>query len=141
MAAAAAEALVELAAGRREATAPASRRRPRQRRRGALAGRAGAGDRGDVAGHRLGVRAGDELAWHRIGGVVDLVIDHLSDRAQPEVLRPRAGEGAVEVRADRPGRPGVRQLVAAAALRDEELLPLRDIPALGDPRLAGATAR
>src|SRR5512132_702258 len=51
------------------------------------------------------------------------------------MLSPRAGEGAVEIGTDRPGRPCVRETVATAALGDEERLPLPDVSSLGDTGL------
>src|SRR5262249_47230782 len=115
----------------------------RERRRRAVACRAGSGHGGDVRGHGRRVRTGHELRRHRTrgSGGVDLVVDDLLDRLLLEMLSLVGGESAVEIGPDRTDSPGVGELVTAPALRDEELLPLRDVPALGDPGLLAPTAR
>ena len=74
--------------------------------------------------------------------MVDLVVDDLPDRALAEVLGARARKRAVEIGPDRPACARVRELVAAPALADEELLAVPDVraAALGEAGLADAAA-
>src|SRR5205823_10669845 len=84
---------------------------------GRLASRARSGHRRDVSRHGGRVRAGHDLGRHQTGGsgMVDLVVDDLLDRALPKMLFLRAGEGTVQIGADRPARSRVRKTVATAA--------------------------
>src|ERR671931_2879551 len=140
MAARAAEALVERGAACRGASCATLGCRGRQCWRCALAGGPGAGDRRDVGGDGRRVGAGDDLRRHQSGRswVVDLVVDDLLDRAQPEVLSTITGERSDEIEPRRSLYSRVREAMAAAAFRDEELLPLGNIAAFGDSRLSGA---
>src|SRR5205807_6590753 len=95
--------------------------------------------------HRLAL---DEVGRHvhalvALSGELDLVGDHLTDRAVLEVRvaarSPHGREGLVEVRPDLAVRTRGTEGVAAGALGDEERLPALRVPARSAP--PGAAAR
>src|SRR5262249_61756203 len=81
-----------------------------------------AGDRGDVRGDVLGVLARDEVLRHRRRRLADLVEHDVLEGALLEPLLARACECVVEVRPERPRRPGRGERVTPAALLGEDLL-------------------
>jgi hypothetical protein len=115
------------------------------RRRGRAAGRETGYGR-DVGRDVVGVVAGDELGRHALDGLLraagarldpgrvrdrveDLVVDDVANARLLEPLRPRPGEGVVEVGSDLALRSGVGERVAGAALLDEELLAVSSVGA------------
>src|SRR5579884_2964118 len=131
--------------------------RPERRKRGGCRVAARSRHRGDVRGDVHRVLARDDVRGHRgpdrellvrrvrrnlAGAEPDLVEDEVLDRALLIALLDIRREGVVEVRADRPARPGSGQRVAGAAVLGEELLAARGVRPLSagarDPARATA---
>src|SRR4051794_35771335 len=88
--------------------------------------------RGHIGGDVLGVLALEQVRRHRCGMRIgeaqhDLLTHQRLERRVLEALGPRLLVGIVQVGADRALGTGVRQRVASAAGRDEQLLAVRGI--------------